>query len=203
VAREVEPVGTLHSLVAAGRLGDPTDAVGARSAAVERNEVPPAGLQDEAERVDPPLGLAVAEVEPVARPDGLGDDGEQGGHVRGREPVGSVDVQALADASGPPGQLAGERRQDLGAGDRSGEEERAGLVEGDPVEAARPTVEETDAAARPAFRPDRDAGGLERGDVAVDGALGHLEPTSQGRRRRPLVVLEVEEEGDQPTCSHD
>ena len=119
------------------------------------HEVPPAALEDETERIDPPGGLAVLEVEALRGPHGGADGVEVRDRLVAGEPVGHVDVEPLTDPSRPRRQLARQRAQHLALGDGAGEEEGARLVEGDAVEAPCPAVEEPDAAARPGLRPER------------------------------------------------
>ena len=139
-----------------------------------------------------------------------------GDRVAGREPGRRVEVESLDEARGSGTQLAGERGQDLeprGGHDRSepelrgrpghaGEEERLGLVRGEPGQPRPVAVDQLDPAVRTALRVDRDARGAERVDVAVDRALADLELGRQHGGRRPAARLEEQEQLDEPRRAH-
>ena len=50
---------------------------------------------------------------------------------------------------------------------------------------------------------DGDAGSAEGVEVAVDGALGHLQAAGEHPGGHPAVGLQQEEDREEPVCTHD
>ena len=96
---EVEAHGPLARLRALPGGDDPRDAVDAFLAAAPREQVPDAGLEDEAERVeaagDDVAPLAVADVHALAPPQRARDHRQVGRAILLAEPAARVDVEEL------------------------------------------------------------------------------------------------------------
>jgi hypothetical protein len=122
VCRQVEAGRPLERNVRRRDAAEAGDAVGTGLTLGGRHEVPDARLEDEAQRLDQALHLAagapVADVQPLAIPDRIGQDAEMGDRLGGVEPAGGIQMEAFDQARRTSPQLRGEGRQHLEA--RSG-----------------------------------------------------------------------------------
>jgi len=149
-----------------------------------RDEVPGAALEHEPERIEgalhDPASLPVARAEASALP-GRGCDRRQvRDGVLGPEPAAGVQMEVPLRAARPLLQIRGQRGQDLETGVREhtaqtelgrrrrGDEQRLRLRGREPGELRPVTARQPIAACGPPQRLDRNAGGSERLDVAVN-----------------------------------
>ena len=199
---------------------DPRHAIRARLAVGAGDEVPDAGLEDEAEWLEDPIdGLVAAvigDLDALAFPDRLGQRPEEGHGLVGVIPGGRVEVEPLDEARCPRPELDRQRRQDLQPGRRDDrpeaelggragqprQEQRLGLVGGHPGEPRPVAVDEADAAVRSAIGVDRDAGRAQRIDVAVDRPDRDLELLGELRGGLAAARLEEQQERDESGRTH-
>lgn len=116
-------------------------------------------------------------------------------YLAARSPVARGDRAALERAAPvvpQVGQRAGHGAQEQGAGLLAVQRREVDAV----------AVGQGHAAPGPAGGPHRHAGGAEGVEVAVDGALGDLQPGGQVPRRQPAAGLQEQHQGDQPVGPH-
>ena len=175
------------------RRHDPRHAVDAFLAATLREQVPDAGLEHEAERVEPARddvgALAVAHVDAASAPQRPGEHRQMRDAVLLAEPAACIDVEELRGPAGPVLQLRGQRGEELQPGRRQlaaepklrrrADEERLGL---DRVEACqlRPVAALQPVAARRARAPRRSG---RRPRPAPARPAAPSAPTPRGARR--------------------
>ena len=201
---------------------DPADPERAQRprAARQRHEVPDAGLEDEAERVEQPLhlalGLAVADLDALLLPHRPRQRGEVGDRLLPREPTRARRGGSAPHPHGAAAQLGRQGGVDLelGGGQHGAEAElgrgagqarqgqRLGLLGREPGEPGAVAVDEPHAAAGSGLRVDRHAGARQGLDVPVDRAHRHLELLGQAARRHLAVGLEEQQELHQPARTH-
>ena len=196
---------------------DPRHAVDALLAAALREQVPDAGLEDEAERVEPARddggALAVAHVEAAPPPERPGDHRQMRDAVLLAEPAARIDVEELRGTAGAVLQLRGQRGEELQPGGgqlaaepqlrRRADEERLGL---DRVEARqlRPVAAlQAIAARRAAHRDDRDARRCQCLRVPLHRPLGDLEPLGELDGGQLPARLQHQQERDETARAHD
>lgn len=109
----------------------------------------------------------------------------QGGHH-----LAQCGAERLVEAERGMGALGGE------------DEEGTGLVGGEPGDIGAEPGQQRDAAVPPALGVDRDAGGGQRLDVAVDGAYGDFEALGQLGGGHQAAGLEQQEDREQPVGFH-
>jgi hypothetical protein len=185
-----------------------------------RQEVPRAGLEDEAQRLElaahraPPA--LVVDAQAAAVPHRIGNLAQEPRRVLRPVPVDRVHVQALADPGrllAPATRQAGHHLQPGRSGGRAqpqlggrpgqpGEEQGVGLGLGQAGEAGAPAFPQLKAALLAAFAPQRHAGSRELVDVAQDRALRHLHRLRQRRRRHPAARLQEHQDREQSAGLH-
>ena len=195
---------------------DPRHSVDALFPAALREQIPDAGLEDEAERVEPACNdgraLAVADVEPPAAPERSRDHRQMRDPVLFTKPAARLEVEqprrsvgALLQLGGQGGEELQPCRRQLAAeselGCRSDEERlRLGSVEAGQL---RPVAAiQAVAACRAPDGDDRDAGLRECLRVALHRSLGHLEPLGELRGGQLPPRLQHEQKGDEPARAH-
>jgi hypothetical protein len=184
------------------------------------DQVPDAGLQHEPQRVEAAGDVAVAgpvaDVEAGAGPHGIGHGRQVRRPLLAGEPARRIDVEALRHACRPRPQLGRQRGQHLrlrdrqhrpepelrGAGRSCTEHQRRRLVGAQAVERVAPALHEADAPGRAGLGPQRHAGLLQRGDVAVDRPDRHLERSRELGSGGPTGALHVQEDGDEAPGAH-
>ena len=200
---------------------DLVDPVGARPR--RRHQVPPAGLQHQPVRLQPPVDVGrllpapVADLQHPAVPDRAGHRRQQRHLVRLPVPARGVQVEPglhppdlLAQAGRQGGQQLelrrGQHRAEPELGGRArqpGQRQRLGLVGAQPGQPGAVAVHELVAAAVPGVPVQRDAGLVQGLHVPVDGADRDLELTGQLRGRHPAPGLQQEQDRDQAAGAHD
>ncbi len=220
--RQVEVGRAVGRLVERRHGTDPPDPERADAVGVprHRHEVPGAALEDEAERADPaPHGATrppVLDVDAPPVPQRARQRGERRHGLRGAEPAGHVDEEALAEPRRAGPQLGRQGGVDLrlrrhehvpeaelgGSRRDAGQPERGRLATREPGQARLVATDELDPTARPALAVDRHARRAERLDVAVDRAHRDLEVRRQLARRRAAAPLQQQQQLDEPAGAH-
>jgi hypothetical protein len=220
VPGQLEAVRHGDLLVQHAQVEDLVDPVGARTR--RRHQVPPAGLQHQPVRLQPPVDVGrllpapVADLQHPAVPDRAGHHGQQR-YLLGRlVPARRVQVEPglhppdlLAQAGRQGGQQLELRRgqhraePELGRGPgQPGQRQRLGLGGAQPGQPRTVAVDELVAAAVPGVAVQRDAGLVQGLHVPVDGTDRDLELPGQLRGRHPAPGLEQEQDRDQPAGAH-
>jgi hypothetical protein len=223
VGSKVERLGDTELFGKLGQVEDLVHPVGARAVAgAPGHQVPAAGLEDQAVRLEPAVHVggrrpaAVADLQRAAAPDGVGDGGQERHLVRGRVPAGNVQVEAgldLADLVGKGGREGGadlelgggEHRPEaeLGGGTgQAGQGERLRLVRAQAGQPGPVPVQQLVAAAVAGVAVQRDAGRVQGVHVPVDGADGDFQLLGQLIRGQAAAGLEQQQDRDQAAGTH-
>lgn len=220
--RQVEVGGAVELLRQWGQREDLVDPVGRRSApaGLVGHHIPTAALEHQAVRLQHAGHLTVpapvAHLDAVLPPDRLGRAGQLGGGVAVGVPPGSVQVEALLQSGRPVAQRRGERgvqlelqrghhvavAQLVGRAGQPGQEQPVGLLGGQPGQSGPPPVDELVAAGVPGLAVERDAGGVQRLDVPVDGAGRDGQPLGELRGGQPPMRLEQQQDGEKSRSPH-
>ncbi|GAA2406721.1 hypothetical protein GCM10010433_01610 [Streptomyces pulveraceus] len=222
VVGQVEPLGPFEPLIEDVKVHYPRDAVGTEPFGAAGHEVPVTCLEHQPVGFHDPGDLAGFGPAQMAHPHGpvvphrLRDLAQPRRAVAFPVPRRGVEVEPLGDPAGPVAQLGGQRGHELqlygrhgrapaeiGGGRRQpGQEQRVGLVRGQPGQPGAETAEQPVAAVVTGFAVQRHTCRAEGLHVTVDGAHGHLQRVGQLLCCHPFAVLQEQQDGHQSARTH-
>src|SRR5215210_1846305 len=217
---EIERFRALEPFVERDRASDTRHAVRSDLAVRRRDDVPDAGLQDEAQRfdraVDPAVAALLFDPYPLRLPDRFCERREVRNGLARLEPAGCVEVEPLDESRRAGTELRREGGHDLeargrdhgpkpqlrGRAGQARQEQRLRLLAGHPRQPRPVPLDESHAAVRSAIRVDGDAGLAQRLDITVHRPNRHLELARQLRSGHSTARLEQQEQVDETAGAH-